>query len=807
MAYKFVSTPEPIYVSTRREAREWADRYEACDAIGFDTETTGLNKTGARIKFFSFSDGDSRICAPVRLLDVFTGVLENPHIAKRMTNAKFDMHMAKNHGIHVRGTIEDTVAMDWLYDENRKGRHGLKYCAGDYLGLRMAPFKEVFGSVGSVDKEVQMVVRMHDALEAQDAGYALELLAIVGKVYGDPVLIEHIKKVSKHLVAYREDGKPSDLMTASSLLSIARKHGLCPRTRTKMGYVSDFFYLTDGEEIPPEHRSKLKDMLQDPILLAEAHEVVVQGLGKMVKADEDPLDMLELLVGDYASLDAWASYTLVDTLTKELDDIVTDDEGTETLRDYYYEVTSPFIRTLWNMERRGFSLDLKAISKLEAPMVKDIANLERNLVRMAGWDVNPNSPKQLRELFFTQDSAGNWKDPFGERPRVWSKGGSTGIKNPSTNKEVISAWADKGNPLAKCLQEHRVLKKLHGTYLTGLPTWADKQGRIHTDLMLHGTVTGRLSSRDPNLQNIPSRGEWGQRIRELFIAGRYGDCVDCPVEVLRDVPIPNLDDRTKMTLIVADYEQLEMRIMAHMSQDPTMIDTIREGKDLHSMTAALAGGYDYDEIVAAKKAKDPTDLQKELIEVRAGMKAVGFGLLYGIGAAKLGTQLGLPLEKKKNRRTGRTYEVCPKAEELISTYFGIYPEVRRFIEDTHHQCEEDLYVQTVRGRYRRLPDILSEERGLASQARRQSVNSIIQGSAADIAVQAMLNCEFSEEMRELGVRMLLQIHDELVFEVPDNPKTVERAKELVKELMENPIPMSVPILISMDEAFSWGEAK
>jgi DNA polymerase-1 len=426
---------------------------------------------------------------------------------------------------------------------------------------------------------------------------------------------------------------------------------------------------------------------------------------------------------------------------------------------------------------------------------------------MAGWDVNPNSPKQLRELFFTQDASGNWKGPFGEVPRIWSSGGSTGIKSPSTNKQVISNWAEKGNPLARCLMEHRTLKKLHGTYLTGLPTWTDRHSRIHTDLMLHGTVTGRISSRNPNLQNIPSRGEWGQRLRELFVAGYYGDCADFQVEALRGVLLPDLPERQEMVLIVADYEQLEMRIMAHMSQDPTMIDTIRAGRDLHSMTAALAGGHDYDEIVAAKKAKDPSDRQKELIEIRAGMKAVGFGLLYGIGAVKLGTQLGLPINKERSRKSGRSYERCPKANELIDTYFGIYPEVQKFIEDTHYNCEEDLLVRTVRGRYRRLPDILSDDKGLASQARRQSVNSIIQGSAADIAMQAMINCEFSAELRELGVRMLLQIHDELVFEVPKIPGVVEAAKRLIRDLMENPIPMDVPILVSMDEASSWGEAK
>ena len=144
---------------------------------------------------------------------------------------------------------------------------------------------------------------------------------------------------------------------------------------------------------------------------------------------------------------------------------------------------------------------------------------------------------------------------------------------------------------------------------------------------------------------------------------------------------------------------------------------------------------------------------------------------------------------------------------MIETYFEIYPNVRRLIYDTHGRCEEDLYVQTVQGRYRRLPDIISDDRAMASMARRQSVNSIIQGSAADIAVEAMLKCEYSKDLRSLGVRMLMQIHDELVFEVPRIPEVVAKAKILIKELMENPIPMDVPIIISMDEAHSWGEAK
>jgi DNA polymerase-1 len=162
---------------------------------------------------------------------------------------------------------------------------------------------------------------------------------------------------------------------------------------------------------------------------------------------------------------------------------------------------------------------------------------------------------------------------------------------------------------------------------------------------------------------------------------------------------------------------------------------------------------------------------------------------------------------KKYARNGFTYETCPEAEELIEKYFSIYPKVHEFIEETHYLCQENLYVQTIVGRYRRLPDILSKEKGLSMQAQRQSVNSIIQGSAADIAIQAMINCETSPVLRELGVRMLMQIHDELVFECPDEDDIIIEAKAEVKRCMENPFPMQVPILISMDSAKSWGHAK
>lgn len=802
MRFSFVKTPDPVYIFTEVEARQYAAKYANEPRVGFDTETTGLDKFRARIKFFSFATEDTRICAPVRLLPIFKEVLEDELIEKCMTNAKFDMHMVANHGIELKGHILDTVPMDWLLDENRIGRHGLKQCSADYLGLRMAPFKEVFGSVGKVDNEVKMLGDMHDAMEDQDAGRAVELLAIVGQLDGDEGLLTALKKVSQKTAAGRED--LGHLLTASQLLSIARKHSMCPTTRTKLGYVSDFFELLGAPPVPKgKEREELRDMLTDLELVLEAHETVLEEFIHQVSADVDPLDLLELLVGDYASLDAWASFMLANLFEEKLAEISMGNG--RDLCEYYHEETAELLRVLWMMERRGFQLDLDQIAELDGPMSKRIDELEREFVRLAGWDANPNSPKQLRDLFFTK-KGDKWVDPFGLPPMKMTGGGSSGIKNPSTDKATIEIWANKGNELAICLQDHRKLKKLHGTYVTGLPLKVDKRARIHTDLKIAGTVTGRLSSGDPNLQNIPSRGEWGRRMRKWFVAGTWGACDHWCLPSVAHIPLPDLPRDFPMKLIVADYQQLEMRIMAHLSGDPTMCKTIHDGKDLHSMTAALAVGADYDAIVAAKKADNPTPEQLELIELRAAMKAIGFGLLYGIGPKKLGQQLGLPMVLKISR-SGRAYETCPEAEDLIDKYFNVYPMALEFIEQTHWECQNDLFVQTVAGRFRRLPDILSRERGLSMQAQRQSVNSKVQGSAADIVNKAMRRCENDPEMRRLGARMLMQIHDELVFEVPDHPDYVEPIRGRVRANMENPFPMAVPILIDMDDAYSWGDAK
>jgi len=809
--FVFVNTPDPVYLEEEEDAEEYVERYMSAAMVGFDTETTGLNKTTARVKFFSFADNETRICAPVRLLDMFGPILEDPAIVKCLSNWKFDQHMVSNHGWSIRGEVYDTVDMDWLEDENRM-RHGLKWSAKHHLGLRMIPFKEVFGAVGSIDKEVEMLCRIHDVLEDRDEDEARVILAILGRSSDS----QEVSKALKVVSAAIDSGTP---LTASKLLSIARKNGIAPKTYGKKSFVQDFCALL-GKRIEKEDRESYEWMMEDEASIAHAHEIIKTTITSR-SSDKDPLDLLRILVGDYASLDAWASYTLAVHLMPLLESEPCFDpfsgpsagnridgewEPIRTLLDHYEDTTDPFTRVLWNMERRGFLLDMQEVASLKAPWQKELDKAHTALVRLAGWGINPKSVDDKRKYFFRETSGGDWVDLYGNPPTVWTSGGQSGVKKPSTNKDVIAEFAGRGEPFAVALRGYTELTTLMSLSINKLPKHVDHRGRIHSTLKSTGAVTGRISSADPNLMNVPARGERGKRIRRCFVAGTWGDCIDvCMPEVSHIEVLPAVKPDTEMILLVADYDQVEMKLLSHFSQDRDMIDTILSGKDLHSRTAAMAGGYDYDEIVAAKKADSPTKDQEALLTVRSNFKGVGFGIMYGRGAVALGMELGMTILDRK-ARNGKVWPYCPEAEDLIREFFQVYPGVKRFIDNTHDRCAETLEVRTLRGRPRRLPDAISSERWIAARTKRQSVNSIIQGSAADIIIRAMLRCARDEDLRELGVRMLMQIHDELVFEVPNIPSHIEAAKVIVRELMEDSS-LSVPITVSMDVAHRWGDAK
>lgn len=478
---------------------------------------------------------------------------------------------------------------------------------------------------------------------------------------------------------------------------------------------------------------------------------------------------------EYAGLDAYASHRVRDYLKERLADEPIRREW--SLWDHFRTWETIFTRVLWSMERRGFSICTGHLRTQKGPMEKAMLDTEGEIARMAGWLININSTKQLRQLFFEQ---------LGYQPTKMTDGGTTGNKQPSTDEEVLNSFADAGCPYSKLILEHRKIAKVYGTYIEGLLGWVDPELRIHTTLKQGGTVTGRLSSAEPNLQNIPRADGDKFRIREAFIA------------------------TPGKRLVIADYDQLEMKLMAHFSGDQKMCDAINGGMDLHCYTVSLMFGVEYDEVYAAKKAKNPTPEQVWLKGLRQIAKAIGFGLIYGIGPMKLAMQLSEELKRVVTKE---------EAQANINRYFAIFSGVQAFIKKTHAYCHQTEFVQTILGRKRRLPQINAKggtsqdenATGVVAEARRQSVNSIIQGTASDVAKAAMIRSEFDDTLRGLGAQLLLQIHDELIFEVDDVPEKIEAVKIRVKEIMEAPFgdsfKLNVPLTTEAHDGYTWIDAK
>lgn len=494
----------------------------------------------------------------------------------------------------------------------------------------------------------------------------------------------------------------------------------------------------------------------------------------------DPVGRLEAI--EYAGLDAFATVKVHDFLMDRLsNDYIR--EGYNFWQ-YYNDWEIDFTRVLWNMERRGIAICTGHLKAQVPLLVNEELRILGELAKRLGHPVNPNSTPQLRELFFTT---------LGYKPTKWTDGGKSGIKQPSTDEEVLNSFAEAGCPFSKLIIECRGVVKMRSTYIETPLVRVDDNLRLHTKLLQNGTVTGRLSSREPNLQNLPRPDPKSDPyyIRRAFVAP--------PGKVL----------------LIADYEQLEMRIMAHFSQDPKMIKAINDGLDLHCFTVSLMYGVSYDEVKAAvnkKKAGEPlSDRDKLLLGYRQAAKATGFGLIYGIGPNKLSINLTEELK--------RTVDLA-ESVGMIKNYFRVFQGVKSFIDGTHARCRQDEFVQTIIGRKRRLPEINARggrdddddvnASGIAAMAKRQSVNSIIQGTAADIAKAAMIRCEFDEELAVLNCMMLLQIHDELIFELEENAEVIELARKRIKGIMEHPFPgydLSVPLPTDDNVVYTWADAK
>lgn len=511
-------------------------------------------------------------------------------------------------------------------------------------------------------------------------------------------------------------------------------------------------------------------------------EIIVTEGDLIRAAMSDPLRRVH--AADYASLDAYNSTVLRARFDKLLDE-QTLYEGM-TSRQFFYAIEVPFTKLLWKLERRGITIDAGYLKSMQGPMEQEMESIDRDFAREMGRLININSTNDIRSFFF---------DHLKKEVIKYTKGGATGVRQPSTDAEVLEQWAGEGDEWAKKLLAHRRVSKIYGTYVSGLQEHIDQRYRIHTSLNQTGTVTGRLSSSEPNLQNIPRPGEDKFKIRDAFIPG------------------------ANKVLVVADYAQLEMRLMAHFSGDEKMITAIHNGVDLHCLTVSEMHGIPYDEVMAAVKAEKKskknvseanpygdlgrplTEREEELLFMRQSAKATGFGIIYGIGGTRLAHNLTADGDRVVTEEEGF---------QLIAKWFGVFPSVKDYIDATKHLLWRVGYVQTIMGRFRRFGDLRGMSKRDSSQAERQGGNAIVQGSAADIAKMAMLRAEHDPELNRLGASLLLQIHDELIWECPDSPEVIAAVKARVKDIMENPFGqnvLKVPLPVEVGHGYSWSSAK
>lgn len=411
-------------------------------------------------------------------------------------------------------------------------------------------------------------------------------------------------------------------------------------------------------------------------------------------------------------------------------------ESAGRLAEVLDNIELPLIKVLSRIERNGVAVDAERLHQQSQQLEQRIGELEREAFELAGREFNLGSPKQLGQILFEEQ-----KIPVLKKT---PKGA------PSTAEGVLEELA-LDYPLPKVIMQHRGLAKLKSTYTDKLPRLLNKAtGRVHTSYHQAVTATGRLSSSDPNLQNIPIRTEEGRKIRQAFIA------------------------RPGYRIVAADYSQIELRIMAHLSEDKGLLEAFAEGRDIHTATAAEVFG---------------TSLEKVSGDQRRSAKAINFGLIYGMSAWGLSRQLHI------ERNQAQTY---------IDRYFDRYPGVARYMERIRSQAADDGFVETVLGRRLYLPEIQSQNRNRRQGAERTAINAPMQGTAADIIKQAMIDVDAWLAEGEFDALMVMQVHDELVFEVAE--KQVEAFIEQVQKRMQGAAELKVPLIVEAESGANWDEA-
>jgi len=431
-------------------------------------------------------------------------------------------------------------------------------------------------------------------------------------------------------------------------------------------------------------------------------------------------------VAPYACADADLTLQLKAVLEEQLKK-----EGVEKL---FYEVEMPLVPLLLRMEQAGVALDLNLMREIKQAMDQEVLRLEKEIYRVVGHTFNINSTQQLGQVLFEE-----LKLPHSRRTK-------TGYSTEAAVLEELKG----AHPLVPLLLEYRQLIKLKTTYVDALPALVSPDtGRLHTSYNQTGTVTGRLSSSEPNLQNIPVRGEWGRKIRQAIIAG---------------------DGRL---LLSADYSQIDLRVLAHLSQDPSLVEAFSRDEDIHTATAAQVFGVGLNEVTP---------------DMRRVAKTVNFGVIYGM------SEYGLEQATELSRE---------EAAKFIAAYFEKYPGVNTYLEETKEKARNQGYVETALGRRRYIPEINSPNRQLRESAERMAINMPVQGTSADIIKLAMLSIQREVDRRGLMSFMTLQVHDELVFEV--YPEELEELKGIVREIMPRSLDLRVPLKVDLKAGKNWGE--
>lgn len=450
-------------------------------------------------------------------------------------------------------------------------------------------------------------------------------------------------------------------------------------------------------------------------------------------------DFSELLLQEFGSEEgktkAASLYALNAVLGERIKEIASTQIPGKTLLDVYANIELPLIDILFRMEERGILLNVPAFQKLSEEMTAELAELEQKIFVFAGRSFNINSPKQLAEILFTDLNI----------PTANIKKNKTGISTASTELDKLKEY-----PIVACIEQYRELFKLKTTYLDAIPLLVDAESRIHTTYRQTIAATGRLSSVDPNLQNIPARTEWSERIRGAFEAG------------------------AGKVLVGADYSQIELRVAAHLSGDTDLIESFNRGEDVHRRTAAIVFGL---------KPEDVTD------DMRRQAKVFNFGILYGMGSFGLAQAAGIDQKS---------------AAGFIDAYFKRFSGVAKYLDVSKEFARSNGYVETEFGRRRFVPEIQSRNAQVARSGERMAVNMPVQGLAADIMKLAMIAADrLAEEKYPDVARMLLQVHDEIIFEVEAG--SADRFAKDLKKSMEQVYALKVPLIAETAIGKNWGE--